>query len=60
MKSYKSIDKRLKNVSVLQVETGKNPTTPLYSETNKQTKMNPRNIQITKREHVFKGFWKYL
>ena len=33
MKNYYSIDTHLKNVNVLQVETVKNPTTPLYSDT---------------------------
>ena len=33
MKNYWSIDR---NVNVLQVGTGKNPTTPLYSDTKKK------------------------
>ena len=33
MKHYYSIDRLLKNINVLQVGTGKNPTTPLYSKT---------------------------
>ena len=32
MKLFWSIDRLLKNVYILQVGTGKNPTTPLYSE----------------------------
>ena len=32
MKFFWSIDRLLKNVYILQVGTGKNPTTPLYSE----------------------------
>ena len=35
MKHYYSIDRLLKNINVLQVGTGKNPTTPLYSKTKK-------------------------
>ena len=35
MKNYHSTDGLLKNVNVLQVRTGKNPTTPLCSETKK-------------------------
>ena len=35
MKNYCSIDRLLKNVYFLQVGTGKNPTTPLYSDTKK-------------------------
>ena len=57
MKNYWSIDRLLKNVNVLQIETGKNPTTPLYSDTKKvkifQTK---KNIKIAKREHAFRDF----
>ena len=33
MKKYYSIDRLLKNVNILQVGTGRNPTTPLYSDT---------------------------
>ena len=36
MKSYHSIDRLLKCFNVLQVGTGKNPTTPLYSENTKK------------------------
>ena len=39
MKNYYSIDRFLKNVHVLQVEIGKNPTIPLYSETKKRLKI---------------------
>ena len=57
MKNYYSIDRLLKNVNVLQVGTGKNPTTPLYSETKKKLKyFEQKNIEITKIEHAFKGF----
>ena len=35
MKNYYSIDRLLKNVNILQVGTGKNPNTPLYSDTKK-------------------------
>ena len=35
IKNYYSVDRLLKNVNVLQVGPGKNPTTPLYSETKK-------------------------
>ena len=35
-KTYYSIDRLVKNVNVLHVGTGKNPTTPLYSETKKK------------------------
>ena len=52
-----SIDKLLQNINVLQVGTGKNPTTALYSETKKgENILNEKNIKITKREHAFKGF----
>ena len=57
MKNYWSIDRLLKNVNVLQIETGKNQTTPLYSDTKKvkifQTK---KTIKIAKREHAFRDF----
>ena len=33
MKNYYSIDRLLKNVDILPVITGKNPRTPLYSDT---------------------------
>ena len=53
MKNYYSIDRLLKNVNVLQVGTGKNPTTPLYSETKKKLKFfEQKNIEITKIEHA--------
>ena len=49
MENYWSIDRLLKNVNFLQVGTGKNPTTPLYSETKKsQVNFNETNIKITK------------
>ena len=35
MKDVWSINKPLKNANVLQIGTGQNPTTPLYSETTK-------------------------
>ena len=35
MKNYWIIYSLLENVNLLQVGTGKNPTTPLYSETQK-------------------------
>ena len=35
MKNYYSIDSLLINVDILQLGTGKNPTTPLYSDTKK-------------------------
>ena len=35
IKNYWSIDRLLKNINVLQAETGKNPTTLLYSDTKK-------------------------
>ena len=35
MKNYWSIDRLLKNINVLPVGTGKNPATPLYSDTKK-------------------------
>ena len=53
MKNYYSIDRLFKNVNVLQVGTGKNPTTPSHSE---MKKVNKKNIKTTKREHAFKGF----
>ena len=36
MKNFWSIDRLLKDVDVLQVGTGKNPTSLLYSETKKK------------------------
>ena len=57
MKNYYSIDRRLKNVTVLQVGPGKNPITPLCSETKKSEHfLNKKNIKLTKREHTSKGF----
>ena len=57
MKSFYSIDRLLKNVNVLQIGTGKNSTTPFYSETKKSENfLNKENIKITKRKHAFKGF----
>ena len=48
MENYWSIDRLLKNVNFLQLGTGKNPTTPLYSETNKiQVFLNETNIKAT-------------
>ena len=56
MKKYWRIDRLLKNVNVLQVGTGKNPTTTLYSDIKKSENfLNEKNIKITKREHAFKG-----
>ena len=61
LKNHCSTERILKNVNVLQIGTGKNPTTPLYSDTKKREySFNEKNIKITKREHVFKGCWKYL
>ena len=37
MENYWSIERLLKNVNFLQLGTGKNPTTPLYSETKKNS-----------------------
>ena len=57
MKYYCSIERLLKNANVLQVGTGKNPTSPLYSKAKKSENfLNEKNIKITKRERVFKGF----
>ena len=40
----------------LQVETSKNPTTLLYSETkNRKYFLNRKNVKVPKREHAFKG-----
>ena len=61
MKNYYSIDRLLKNVNVLQVGTGKNPTTTLYIETKKSENfLNLKNIKRTKREYAFKGFFASL
>ena len=50
MKKYCSIDRLLKLVYLLQVGTGKNRTTPLYSETKKSENfLNKNNIKITNR-----------
>ena len=56
-----SIDKLLKNANVLQEKTGKNPTTPLYSQTTKPEtffgeKKNSKNGKMTKRSHAYKGY----
>ena len=65
MKDYWSIARLLKNDNVLQIGTGKNPTTPLYSDTKKvkvflNAKKN-KKIKITKRNHAFKvTYLKYL
>ena len=49
MENYWSIERLLKNVNFLQLGTGKNPTTPLYSETKKiQVFLNETNIKATK------------
>ena len=54
MKNYCSIEKLLKNVNVLQVGTGKNPTSPLYSKTKKSENfLNEKNIKITKKRTCF-------
>ena len=36
LKNHCSTERILKNVNVLQIGTGKNPTTPLYSDTKKR------------------------
>ena len=57
IKNYCSIYRLLKNFNVLQIETGKNPITNLYSDTKKsENYLNDENIKITKREYAFKGF----
>ena len=57
MINYWNIDRLLKNVNMLQLGTGKNPTTPLYSKTKKSENFfNKENLKITKRKHAFKGF----
>ena len=57
MKNFYNIDRLLKNVNVLQVGTGKNPTTPLYSDTKiSENFLIKENINTTKREHTFKCF----
>ena len=38
----------------MQVGTGKNPTTPLFSDT-KNFFFEQNNIKVTKKEHAFKG-----
>ena len=49
MENYWSIERLLKNVNFLQLGTGKNPTTPLYSETKKiQVFLSETNIKATK------------
>ena len=53
-KSYYSIDRLLKDVNVLQVGTGKNPSTRLYNEI--KNVLNKKNVKITKRERASKGF----
>ena len=56
-KSHRSIGKLLTNVNVLQVETGKNTTNPLYSETNKQTNKNePKEYTNNKKRTCFSRF----
>ena len=50
MKSFYSIDRLLKNVNVLQIGTGKNSTTPFYSE----HFLNKENIKITKKNMLLK------
>ena len=35
VKNYYSIDRLFKNVNILQAAIGKNPTTPLYNDTEK-------------------------
>ena len=57
IKNYYSIDRLLKNANVLQAGTGKNPTTPLYSDTKKsENVLNQKDIKMIKRRHAFKGF----
>ena len=54
MKNYYSIDRLLENVNVLQVGTGKNPTTPLYSETKKSENfLNKKNHKNNKNRTCF-------
>ena len=45
--NFWSFDRLLKNVNILQVETGKNPTTPSYIETKKWNFLK-KNVTITK------------
>ena len=55
MKKY-SIDRFLKNINALQEGTGKNLTPPLYSDEKKWKVFEQKNIILTKRIQVFKGF----
>ena len=55
-KKHYSVDRLLKNVNVLQVGTGKNPTTLIVKQ-KIENFMNKKNTKITKREQ---GFCKYL
>ena len=56
MKNCWSIDRLSKNVNVLQVGTGKNPTTPLYIDTKKVKIFRTKKYKNKKKEHAFKGF----
>ena len=54
MKNYYSIDRRLKNVTVLQVGPGKNPITPLCSETKKSEHfLNKKKYKTNKKRTYF-------
>ena len=55
IKYYCSIDRLLKNDNILQVGTGKNPTTPLYKDAKKsEIFFNVKNIKITKGDYALK------
>ena len=56
MKNYYSTDKLLKNVNVfnaLQVGTGKNPTTPLHSNTKIKFFLNEKKYKNNKNRTCF-------
>ena len=56
-KTFGALSDFFKIFSVIQVQTGKNPTTPLYSETKRSGNfLNEKNVKITKWAHTFKDF----
>ena len=60
MKIYYSIDRLFKSINVLQVGTGKIPTTPLYNQTKKVNFFLTKNPKNNKIRTCLQRFCKYL